>query len=59
MVRVTVLYASDPGRTCDHADDLTRHMPMVRDRLGRSGLVRAEVDTHIRPQVQVSEVVAS
>lgn len=47
MIRVTVLYANEPGKKFDHDYYVNKHMAMVRARLGGFGLVRTEVDKGI------------
>jgi uncharacterized protein (TIGR02118 family) len=44
MVRITVLYPNETGKKFDHDYYVNRHMKLVRDRLGKFGLVRTEVD---------------
>jgi uncharacterized protein (TIGR02118 family) len=44
MVRISVLYANEPGRKFDHDYYVNQHMKLVRERLGSFGLVRTEVD---------------
>lgn len=44
MIRVSVLYASGDGKTFNHDYYTTKHMPLVRERLGGLGLRRLEVD---------------
>jgi len=44
MIRVSVHYPSKPGVKFDHAYYAQKHMPLVRQRLGSLGLVRAEID---------------
>ncbi len=47
MIRVSVLYPNKPGSRFDHAYFAQRHIPMVRERLSRFGLLRAEIDTGV------------
>ncbi len=44
MIRVSVLYNNQPGSRFDHEYYAQRHMPMVREKLRRFGLLRAEID---------------
>lgn len=44
MIRVSVLYPMGEGKRFDVAYYMQKHMPLVRERLGGAGLVRAEVD---------------
>ena len=44
MIRVSVHYPSKGGAKFDHAYYAQKHMPLVRQRLGSLGLVRAEID---------------
>jgi uncharacterized protein (TIGR02118 family) len=44
MVRISVLYANEPGKKFDLDYYINKHMKLVRDRLTASGLVRTEVD---------------
>ena len=44
MIRVSVLYPAAEGKKFDATYYLQKHMPLVRERLGKAGLVRAEVD---------------
>ena len=44
MVRVTVLYPNEAGKRFDHAYYAGKHLPMVMERLKRSGMLRYEVD---------------
>jgi len=43
MVRITVLYPNEAGKTFDYDYYVNKHMKLVRDRLG-SAIVRTEVD---------------
>ncbi len=47
MIRVSVLYPMGEGKKFDATYYLQKHMPLVRERLGKAGLVRAEVDKGI------------
>jgi uncharacterized protein (TIGR02118 family) len=44
MIRISVLYANEAGKKFDHDYYVTKHMALVRERLGSFGLVRTEVD---------------
>ena len=44
MVRITVLYPAGEGKKFDHDYYVRKHMALVRQRLGKYGLVRTEVD---------------
>jgi uncharacterized protein (TIGR02118 family) len=44
MVRISVLYPNEAGKTFDHDYYVNKHMKLVRDRLGSFGVVRTEVD---------------
>jgi uncharacterized protein (TIGR02118 family) len=44
MVRVTVLYPNESAKRFDHDYYARNHMPMVMERLKRSGMLRYEVD---------------
>jgi uncharacterized protein (TIGR02118 family) len=44
MIRITVLYANEPGKTFDHQYYANKHMRLVAERLKSFGLVRTEVD---------------
>lgn len=44
MIRVSVMYSMGEGKKFDTTYYLQRHMPLVRERFGGVGLVRAEVD---------------
>jgi uncharacterized protein (TIGR02118 family) len=44
MIRVSVLYASKTGAKFDHEYYASKHIPLIRERLGPLGLVRAEID---------------
>ncbi len=44
MIRVTVLYPNEAGRTFDHDYYVNKHMALVRERLKDFGVVRTEVD---------------
>ncbi len=47
MVRITVLYPAGEGKKFDHDYYVQKHMALVRQRLGKYGLVRTEVDKGI------------
>src|SRR5439155_419400 len=47
MIRVSVLYANEPGKKFDHDYYKNRHMRLVSERLKDAGLVRYEVDKGI------------
>jgi len=47
MVRITVLYPAGEGKKFDHDYFVRKHMALVRERLGKHGLVRTEVDKGI------------
>lgn len=47
MIRVSVHYRGKDGARFDHAYYAQKHMHLVRERLGKLGLVRAEVDRGI------------
>jgi uncharacterized protein (TIGR02118 family) len=44
MIRVSVLYASKSGAKFDHEYYANKHIPLLRERLGPLGMVRAEID---------------
>lgn len=44
MIRVSVLYPNEPGKTFDVDYYTNKHMTMVTDRLKSFGVVRTEVD---------------
>src|SRR2546421_12486183 len=44
MVRITVLYPAAEGKKFDHDYYVRKHMALVRQRLGKYGLVRTEGD---------------
>ncbi len=47
MVRVSVMYPAGAGKKFDATYYLQKHMPLVRERLGPLGLLRAEADKGI------------
>lgn len=47
MIRISVMYAAGAGKTFDHDYYRTKHMKLVRDRVGGLGLKRIEVDRGI------------
>ena len=44
MIRIAVLYPNEPGKKFDWDYYLNKHMVLVHEKLGPSGLVRSEVD---------------
>jgi uncharacterized protein (TIGR02118 family) len=44
MIRISVLYPNETGKKFDHDYYVNKHMKLVRERLGRFGLIRTEVD---------------
>jgi len=44
MIRVSVLYPSEPGKKFDWDYYITKHIVMVHEKLDPLGLVRSEVD---------------
>jgi uncharacterized protein (TIGR02118 family) len=44
MVRISVLYANQPGKRFDHTYYAQKHLPMVMNRLKGFGMLRYEVD---------------
>lgn len=44
MIRVSVLYPNTSGAKFDRKYYMEKHMPLVRERLEKYGLVRVEVD---------------
>jgi uncharacterized protein (TIGR02118 family) len=44
MIRISVLYPDKEGARFDHAYYAQKHMPLVKQRLAGSGLVRLEID---------------
>ena len=44
MIRVSVLYANEPGKRFDHDYYVHKHMTLVKNRIGGAGLRRLEVD---------------
>jgi uncharacterized protein (TIGR02118 family) len=44
MIRISVLYANEPGKKFDHGYYANSHMPLVKKRLASLGLIRLEVD---------------
>ena len=44
MIRVSVLYPNEAGKKFDATYYLNKHVPMAGERLGKAGLVRAEID---------------
>jgi uncharacterized protein (TIGR02118 family) len=44
MIRITVLYPSEPGKKFDHDYYKHKHMTLVTERLKSFGLIRTEVD---------------
>jgi uncharacterized protein (TIGR02118 family) len=44
MVCISVFYPNAPGKKFDHDYYAEKHMPLVMDRLKRSGLIRYEID---------------
>jgi len=44
MIRISVLYANEPGKKFDHDYYKNRHMRLVGERLKDAGLIRYEVD---------------
>src|SRR3989442_466365 len=44
MVRITVLYPAGEGKKFDHDYFVRKHLALVRERLGKFGLVRTEAD---------------
>ena len=47
MIRVTVLYAREKGKTFDIDYYITKHMPLVRRKLDPYGLKKAQVDKSV------------
>ena len=47
MIRVSVIYANEPGKKFDHDYYKNRHMRLVSERLKDAGLIRYEVDKGI------------
>ena len=47
MIRVSVLYPTKEGGKFDHAYYAQKHMPLVKERIGKLGLVRLEIDRGI------------
>jgi uncharacterized protein (TIGR02118 family) len=44
MIRISVMYPRGEGKTFDLGYYTQKHMTLVRDRIGKLGLVRCEVD---------------
>ena len=44
MICATIFYANTPGKKFDHDYYQNKHIPMVKDRLTGSGVLRCEVD---------------
>lgn len=44
MIRVSVMYPAGEGKKFDVTYYMQKHIPLVRERFGGTGLVRAEVD---------------
>jgi len=44
MVRITVMYPAGEGKKFDHDYFVRKHLALVRERLGKFGLVRTEAD---------------
>ena len=47
MIRVSVLFPYEEGAKFDHAYNIEKHIPMVKEVLGSRGLVKVEVDKGI------------
>ena len=44
MIRISALHPNQPGKRFDMEYFTEKHMPLVRQRLDSTGLIRAEVD---------------
>jgi uncharacterized protein (TIGR02118 family) len=44
MVSLSVFYPATPGKRFDHDYYAAKHMPMVMERLRKSGVIRYEID---------------
>ena len=47
MIRVTVMYPNETGKKFDMDYYLTKHRPMVHEKLDSVGLVKTEIDKGI------------